>query len=909
MFEAIFGPTLVGAIELVEIPHEHLLKTEERVQPSRYGQAFANILRGMIIGEIPVALRIERIHSKTRVFFLTWARTEEKLSDHLSSLESTVTAHVPKYRVEIHNTFSGHSISNEVRGISVCLTGEPAVEEESIGVPRIDPVDAVGEVIQGLDDILFQVFVVPMKSSRRNVKGLERAYEQALSRSQSTVSAPTIYSDTQQSTTHVNAKALREAERLQKQIKRMSSRYLGKVFVTATHWHQDKRIAESQARRVLSVLMSGISPADKEEDLEISVKKWKRDLVKALAGRSFGDHTVLTPDEAAIYFRLPRCDLGIRVSRREEFVTSAVALPELEEVFQSPSTSSGIIESLKAERAQRVSFSKNSPPKPQDPWKYPVKELILLGYAIRNGTPQRTKPYGVVRRLLSSHFGVYGNTGYGKTTTCVTLAAQAYRNDVIPIIIIPGNVADYRRLKDLYNEFRIFTAGNPDIAPLRLNMWNVPPNVSVGRYIDRMIDIYTATLPNDGVISMHFDDILNTMYENCGWKRMGNVRGRPILLSDLYEAFQEVATAHISYGQETSQDFYGAFEARLRSMLRNDILVDMFNTPSGLSIPDLLAHPTIIETRDLAPEDRELLTGVLTVGITEYLNANQRPEVSHLLILEEAHHLLRRATGVVGPADPTSAQKAKDNIVDMLRTQRGGGLSIVINDQLPGSLIPEVVKLPSNIVIHTLTDLEERVLVGRQALCSDAQIDHIGGMGIGEAVIRIKTQNVPSNIQVVQLDDLLRKPLPARKWTDAMVRDAMADVFATHPELAETHPLSEELHDLLRGVRQPPPVQVVPMPVPQPIPLTITYQVDIPDIVSSPKFTSLYLARVPAASEGDVVPVTKMLRLVAEEFCPESQGRVAFAERVLLHAVSTLQEPHEPNVLADILVALRGTDA
>jgi hypothetical protein len=442
-------------------------------------------------------------------------------------------------------------------------------------------------------------------------------------------------------------------------------------------------------------------------------------------------------------------------------------------------------------------------------------------------------------------------------------------------------------------------------------MWDVPPGVPVGKYIDRMADVYAATLPNDGVLSMHFDDIFNTMYSSCGWTRMGNVRGRPIMLADLYEAFQEVVTMHISYGAEMSQDFYGALEARLRSMFRNDVLVDMLNTPKGLTIPELLSRPTIIETRDLSPEDRALLMGALTVGIREYLVANPRTEVSHLLVLEEAHHLLKRATAVAGYAEPTSPQKAKDNLVEMLRTLRGSGLSILINDQLPGMLIPEVVKLPANVIIHALTDLEERQLVGRQALCTDAQIEHIGGMSVGEAVVRFKVQTVPGNIQVATLESLLRRPLPRREWTDALVRDAMRKEFDAHPELAESHPLSQELKDLLRGIT---PLRSVPAPsvpalAPRAIALSAEPEPDISELVGSPMFADEYLPRIRAASAGDVLPVARMLTVVANTFCTDRSQLVPFAERLLLHAAGVLQEPRETAVLAEILVAIRSVSA
>jgi hypothetical protein len=903
MFESWIGEIQVGAVEVVEIPEDYLKTSDTESRDTNYRQSFRSILRGMIHEKVPVGLRLERTNGKNRVHFLTWTRKQEELSKNLTTLTTTVSAYLPKFNLTQPKMFKGLSASLEVNGVTACLLGEPATPEETgHHSVQIDPMDAAGEVLQSFDNIILQVFVEPTKSGKRKVRSLEKDYESAMELSQRVVSTPGFLSpDSQQSTTRVSASASRAAERLGRQVKRMSSRYLGKVSVAVTHWSQDKKYAETQARRVMSILMSGITPADKEEDLRVVIKKKRKDFEKALAGRPVGDHTILTPEETATYFALPRVDLGIKVSRREDFSIASVDLPEMEKVEETNPQPETRPKLITIQRNRGVSQ------KSESVWRHPVKRLILLGYAIRNGEPQKSQPYGIVRKLLGSHIGVYGNTGYGKTTTCVSLAAQAYRNGVIPTILTPGNVGDWRVLKDLYDEFRIFTAGNPEIAPLRYNMWEVPPKVPVGKYIDRMVDVHTAALPTDGVISMHFDDIFNTMYENCGWSRMGNIRGRPILLSDLYEAVQQVANTHLDYGEELKRDFYGALDARLRSMLRNEILVDMFNTTKGLSIPELLAHPTIIEMRDLSPEDRALLIGALTVGISEYLVANPKKEVSHLLVLEEAHQFLRGTRSQGGYAEPTSTQKAVSNIAGMLRTQRGTGLGLVIIDQLASSLPPEIVKSPSNVFIHTLTDLEERLLVGRQALCSDAQINHIGGMAVGEVVARIQTQNVPANVQVAPLDYLLTSPLPKREWTDEMVRDVMMKVFDAHPELAETQPLTDEMKDLLRGIRSPSPVIVKPEM--QVVQIARDHETDISVIVNTPSFVDAYMNRIGDAAKGDPGPVARLLSKVASKFVTTEIQQVPFAERLLLHAAGMLKEPKETAVLADILVAIRGVAA
>ncbi|MCK4567602.1 MAG: hypothetical protein KAU48_09865, partial [Candidatus Thorarchaeota archaeon] len=321
MFESLRGPLIIKAVELVEIPEEYLKLSDDGKKNTIYRQAFRGILRGMMVTETPVGLRLERINGRTRVFFLTWAHDQERLKNRISSLFASINAHLPKFKTNFHSQFSGHTVSINMEGVSACLTGEPLVTEDNVlGLPQIDPMVAVGEMLQGINNIIFQVFITPSKSSKRKVKGLEREYEQSVARSQTVVSSPGLFSpDSQQSTTKVNAKAAREAERLNRQIPRMSSFYLGKVSVVATYWHQDKKYAESMAKRVISVLMSGITPADKERDMKVKIKKGRKDFEKALAGRPVGNHTILTPEEATTYFTLPQCDLGLKVSRREEF--------------------------------------------------------------------------------------------------------------------------------------------------------------------------------------------------------------------------------------------------------------------------------------------------------------------------------------------------------------------------------------------------------------------------------------------------------------------------------------------------------------------------------------------------------------------------------------------------------------
>jgi len=180
-------------------------------------------------------------------------------------------------------------------------------------------------------------------------------------------------------------------------------------------------------------------------------------------------------------------------------------------------------------------------------------------------------------------------------------------------------------------------------------------------------------------------------------------------------------------------------------------------------------------------------------------------------------------------------------------------------------------------------------------------------MGIGEVVTRIKTASVPTNVQVAPLNYLLTNPLPEREWTDDMVRDAMREVFEANPELAESHPLTDEMKDLLRGIK--PSAPIIVQPEMQAVQIARDHETDISEIVNTPLFVDEYMSRVGSASRGNPGPVARMLTVVAEKFCSNKSEQIPFAERLLLHAAGMLQEPKETAILADILVAIKGVEA
>ncbi|MHA2142562.1 MAG: hypothetical protein ACXADD_13770, partial [Candidatus Thorarchaeota archaeon] len=171
---------------------------------------------------------------------------------------------------------------------------------------------------------------------------------------------------------------------------------------------------------------------------------------------------------------------------------------------------------------------------------------------------------------------------------------------------------------------------------------------------------------------MHVDDVVYKIYEICEWNLEKNKKGRPILLKDVVKAVK-IVCASLPYGEEVNSNIQGALISRVKSILRKPSLVKMFNTNAGLTIDELMAHPTIIRMDDLSGNDKILIMGILTAAVSEYKLANPSDEVTNLLILEEAHYLLGK-TDLTGEANVAVRHQAVNALIEMLRVLGGTGL-------------------------------------------------------------------------------------------------------------------------------------------------------------------------------------------------------------------------------------------
>ncbi|MGY5881837.1 MAG: hypothetical protein RTV31_16425, partial [Candidatus Thorarchaeota archaeon] len=410
----------------------------------------------------------------------------------------------------------------------------------------------------------------------------------------------------------------------------------------------------------------------------------------------------------------------------------------------------------------------------------PSIDSVVFGHILDRGKTT-AQEYNISVDSFCLHAGIYGNPGSGKTNTGMELTYQLHQQGIPFLAIVPAKT-EWRLLAAYIPELRIFTAGDDTTSSFRYNFFDVPPGVSVQTHINNITLCFIANWPTEGILTEHITKIFRRTYTNAGWNLLTNQRGSPILLGDLYSAMEEVAN-ELKYGDRLKQDFVGALTARFESLLDDPVLSVMVNTKRGITIPELLNNPTILELRHLPDTQRALLTSLIMVAVTEYLEVQESSSsqmLHHLLILEEAHHVLKRVGAGYGLHEGhSSQQQAINTIVQLLREARGLGLGVVLIDQLPGNLAEAAVKLPGITIIHSLKDARERLLVGGQANLNDEQLLHIGALKCGEAVIHQGFTGPAVLLKIAKFqNDHSSEP-----WTDKRVVDMMTPFFIMNPHL------------------------------------------------------------------------------------------------------------------------------
>jgi len=372
---------------------------------------------------------------------------------------------------------------------------------------------------------------------------------------------------------------------------------------------------------------------------------------------------------------------------------------------------------------------------------------IPLGEVLdRNMMPAGT--FTLSRDSLNRHVFVCGATGAGKSQTVRSLLEAATGQHISWLVIEPAK-AEYRLMASRLPGAEVIRIrpGEPDAVAAGLNPLEPAGDTSGNRFplqthADLVRALFIAAFRSEEPFPQVLSAALTRVYEEAGWDlALGEPRqgaARYPTLTELQRAAERVVT-EIGYSQRITDDVLGFIRVRLAS-LRLGTTGRFLEGGHAIDFGALLRKNVVLEIEDVGDDaDKAFLMGTVLIRLAEHLRLRHRtgPAVTglrHLTVVEEAHRLLRRAEPD-GQPGAGAAGHAVEMFAGLLAEIRAYGEGLVIAEQIPARLVPDVIKNTAVKITHRLPAADDRDAVGATMNATQSQSRFLVTLAPGQAAV------------------------------------------------------------------------------------------------------------------------------------------------------------------------------
>ena len=387
-----------------------------------------------------------------------------------------------------------------------------------------------------------------------------------------------------------------------------------------------------------------------------------------------------------------------------------------------------------------------------------INNSILLGNLVHLGEQRENNIY-LNKESLKTHTFICGVTGTGKTTTCQSILL----NSNLPFLVIEPAKTEYRALTRELDDVYYFTLGKQDLSPFFLN----PFEIFEGESITSRVDMIKATMQSSFDMEAAMPQIIEAaaydVYKKKGWNIKNSKWTNPVTnklenpfvadsyafptLNDFIESIESV-TKEQGFGDKMEAEYLGSLKARLQALLVGAKGM-MLNTPRSVDFKKLVTQKVVIELEEIKDgAEKSLIMGFIITNLLEAVKYqfNIDNKFQHITLVEEAHRLLSRYE----PGDSPNKKRGVEVFADMLAEVRKYGESLIIVDQIPNKMTPEVLKNTNTKIVHKIFAQDDKEAIGNTMALNDDQKGYMSYLDRGRAIVITEGWKKPALVQIKQ---------------------------------------------------------------------------------------------------------------------------------------------------------------
>ena len=384
------------------------------------------------------------------------------------------------------------------------------------------------------------------------------------------------------------------------------------------------------------------------------------------------------------------------------------------------------------------------------------EELISLGKLVQSGNEIDTKVY-LEKSALNKHIFITGVTGTGKTTTCQKLLLESE----LPFLVIEPAKTEYRILMNnpKTEDILIFTLGNDKVAPFRLNPFEFFEGESITSRVDMLKAAMEASFDMEAAIPQIIESAMYSCYEDYGWnidtdenEKFDNPYDEGVYsfptLEDLLNKIEIEVTKH-DFDDRLKKDYIGSITARLQGLLVGS-KGQMLNSRRSIDFRELIEKKVVLEIEGIKNgTEKSLVMGFILTNLCEALRAkyNKDKHFKHITLIEEAHRLLSKYSA----GDSLNKKNSVETFADMLAEVRKYGESLIIADQIPNKMTPEVLKNTNTKIVHKIFAEDDKEAIGNTISLSKEQKDFLSSLPTGRAIVFSQSWTKAVQVQIEQM--------------------------------------------------------------------------------------------------------------------------------------------------------------